>query len=363
MVSEAGVERTIEAFRAAAVSSVSWFEPLAALAELTGSKHAQLSCIGPGSTRPFHWLTNACPEMLADFAAVGGADPRVNPRARSILRAPVLQLVEDGDGGRVGPPDYRAWVDRHDVPHICMAPLLQRGPLLIGMSVVRGRRQGAVDSAARRAFSLVARHARAAVEAHLALDAAGAKLVGGSLGALGKPAFVCDAYGGVISANAEADDLLRGERRITARQGRLVLSDASASAALASALAAAGSPLAPGPTFVVVGGVAPDAPLLLEVVALPKRSHGLGYGAAALVLVRQPGARAGRLAVAAQALYGLTPTETTIVAELLAGRAAQAIAGRTGTSVGTVRTHIRHVYDKVGVRSQLELVAALEGVA
>lgn len=52
---------------------------------------------------------------------------------------------------------------------------------------------------------------------------------------------------------------------------------------------------------------------------------------------------------------GLTPTEQR-VAELVAeGRANKEVAAVLFVSVRTVETHIRHVYEKLGVRSRAQL--------
>jgi DNA-binding CsgD family transcriptional regulator len=63
------------------------------------------------------------------------------------------------------------------------------------------------------------------------------------------------------------------------------------------------------------------------------------------------------------AIYGLTPAEARVAARLLDGRSAPGIAVDLGLSPLTVRTHIKRVFKKVGVRSQSQLMAALCRVA
>jgi alpha-beta hydrolase superfamily lysophospholipase/DNA-binding CsgD family transcriptional regulator len=60
-----------------------------------------------------------------------------------------------------------------------------------------------------------------------------------------------------------------------------------------------------------------------------------------------------------QFAYGLTLKEAETAAGLLDGLGAEAIAARLGVSLNTVRTHLKRVYDKTGVRTQTELVARL----
>jgi DNA-binding CsgD family transcriptional regulator len=53
--------------------------------------------------------------------------------------------------------------------------------------------------------------------------------------------------------------------------------------------------------------------------------------------------------------FGLTSSERDIAQALSSGLTAEAVAQKLGTSVKTVRTHIRHVYSKLGVSSREEL--------
>ncbi len=58
-----------------------------------------------------------------------------------------------------------------------------------------------------------------------------------------------------------------------------------------------------------------------------------------------------------QALAQLTPAEKRTLLALVDGDAAEDVAIRTGTSITTVRTHIRNVLSKLGVHSQRHAVA------
>lgn len=60
-----------------------------------------------------------------------------------------------------------------------------------------------------------------------------------------------------------------------------------------------------------------------------------------------------------QATFGLTKTETSIVKRLLGGSGAECIAAETSVTLDTIRTHIRRVYLKLGVRSREQLFARL----
>jgi two-component system nitrate/nitrite response regulator NarL len=53
--------------------------------------------------------------------------------------------------------------------------------------------------------------------------------------------------------------------------------------------------------------------------------------------------------------YGLTPREMDVCGEVVAGYRNKEIAGRLGISEQTVKHHITHIFDKLGVYNRLEL--------
>lgn len=55
----------------------------------------------------------------------------------------------------------------------------------------------------------------------------------------------------------------------------------------------------------------------------------------------------------------LTPAEVRVFDELLTGQTTVVIARALCVTEATVRTHLTHIYDKLGVRGRIELLAAL----
>ena len=62
-------------------------------------------------------------------------------------------------------------------------------------------------------------------------------------------------------------------------------------------------------------------------------------------------------------LYGLTPAEARLAVALAAGEDLRAIGARLGVSPNTVRTQLRHVFEKTGTGRQAELVAVVLATA
>lgn len=55
----------------------------------------------------------------------------------------------------------------------------------------------------------------------------------------------------------------------------------------------------------------------------------------------------------------LTEKEQLVVNELKQGKTDQTIADTLGMKIGTVRTHLRSIYIKLGVKSRTELIVRL----
>ena len=62
-------------------------------------------------------------------------------------------------------------------------------------------------------------------------------------------------------------------------------------------------------------------------------------------------------------MLGLTPTESEIVSLLAEGRTLRQIAATTGREYGTVRTHLKHVFVKLGVSRQFEVTRLVLALA
>jgi pSer/pThr/pTyr-binding forkhead associated (FHA) protein/DNA-binding CsgD family transcriptional regulator len=77
------------------------------------------------------------------------------------------------------------------------------------------------------------------------------------------------------------------------------------------------------------------------------------------VFVTDPDAAIEAPVAALARLYGLTPTESEVAGELLAGRTPEELAEELGISIHTARTHVKHILAKTDTRRQSELVRLL----
>lgn len=354
-------------FQSAALGQSEWSAALKALAAATGSRSGQLIGIGTAAAVPFNLITDVDPDAVAEFDAMGGGDPALNPRVAAGVSAPVLKVLTEDD--YLTAEDYRRnpllqhLAQKWEVAYSCLTTLERQQGLVVGLSVLRTRREGPMGSAQARLFASLAPHARAAVRLQIALEGQGAALLAGALDAVALAACVCDTQGQVRALTAQAEELLRRSSGLSLSRGRLRAQDAAATRQLETAIArAAAGQRAPGPplaqTLVLPG---PGLPLVVEVIALPRApQHAFGFGPRVLVLARDPAGPAAereeeRRRLVLRLGFGLTAAEAHIAVRIAAGRPAEAIAAERGAALSTVRTQIKALLSKLHLTRQLEL--------
>lgn len=356
----------IEAFYAAALGENGgdgWYNAIDAFARATGSSVGELVCIGPDVATPVNLFTNVDPGLYDALEAAGGLDPAFNPRIAAGLRTPVLQSIADADF--ITPdeirhhPHYQEFLIPCDLPFICASVLERTEGMMIGVAVLRTTREGHVGAAEREVFEALAPHIRTAVRMQLALENQGETLLAGALEALTVPAFVCDAAGRVRALTPAAEDLVRSNRGLVLRRGQLLAANPIDARPLKESIDTAvqssrvpGSPPAPA----VVMHDASGAPsLVVDVIPLPQTSAGFSFTARVLVVARGERGPTAQRAVLLQRVFALTAAEADIAIRVAEGHSTEEIAAARGVAVGTVRSQIKAIMAKLGVRRQAEL--------
>jgi DNA-binding CsgD family transcriptional regulator len=180
------------------------------------------------------------------------------------------------------------------------------------------------------------------------------------LDAIPTPLLVLGASGSVEFANEAAQKLLASPDLFSLRKGQLIAAGVSTqewSAALRQAEVGetAVLPFMVARRKTVTSGVLRIRSIrsLIEYrIRWPRAEH--------LASVEVFGSAERRAAGAALALrYELTPTEVLVLQLLAEGSSPSAIAERLAIGVATVRSHLRSLYQKTGMRRQAELVRLL----
>jgi len=175
---------------------------------------------------------------------------------------------------------------------------------------------------------------------------------------------VTDAFGCISEANSPARAILAENDGLTVRDGVLSAARSDDNARLARLiLEAAGG--VDGLTFInksaVMRVARPSCRRPLALVVSPTHNRASPFGRSHAVTIafadpeRAPEAEADLLA----RLYGFTAREAAVAALLVQGHSPSEVADELAMSENTVRTHVRHVFDKMGVERLADLVRLL----
>ncbi|MCR5875084.1 helix-turn-helix transcriptional regulator [Phenylobacterium sp. J426] len=357
----------VDAFGDAALGG-DWLQALEALGDACGAERGELIGVGADRALPFNWMSRIDMEPInAELTAIGGGHPDVNPRVARGIRDPLLAGWHDAACSTEDELRRNfAYADicrRWDIPYGSQATLLRNDGMLIGLAVLRTERQGRPEAADRQAFEALAPQVRAAVRAQLALEGQGAALIGGTLEAIGAAAFVCDGAGRVCAHTPAAEIALsrgllrlRGQRLAAARDEDSRALEAGVRRAVSAPEPGTGDPFQ---TLVLRDPRDPGEIEVVDLVPLPRRPFAFGFQPRAVAVVRGAEGSRGRFPELLRLAFRLTPSEADVAVRLVEGETREAIAIGRGASVETVRSQVRSLLAKVGVRRTGELTAKL----
>ena len=250
--------------------------------------------------------------------------------------------------------------------HIAVMNVHRDDVYLAPMAFSRTRRQRPFGEAELRGLRALAPHLNRALRVTLRLKEMEARA--SALAEMGDRALAAvvltDAFGCVAEANKLARAILAENDGLAVRDGVLRAARGDDNVRLVRPLLeAAGG--ADGLTFMRKSGVMqiarPSCRRPLSLVVSPTRNAASPFGRSHAVTIafadpeRAPEADTDLLA----RLHGFTPREAAVAALLLQGRSPSEAADELAMTENTVRTHIRHVFDKTGVERLADLVRLL----
>lgn len=167
--------------------------------------------------------------------------------------------------------------------------------------------------------------------------------------------FLVDASARLVEASPAAMDVARAGDGVALLHGRFTISDSTAQAELRRAIANTVNRRPVDRVTFLVARPSGKAPWRIMVLPVSDVRH--------CSLLLSPAERdEERQARWMQECFSLTKTEIAIARALLAGKTAEEIANLRCTSVATIRTHIRHILEKTGVRRITDCIALLTGL-
>jgi DNA-binding CsgD family transcriptional regulator/PAS domain-containing protein len=227
---------------------------------------------------------------------------------------------------------------------------------------MRRKRHGALEEHAVGALQGLLPHIRRSlgIQQRMARLEGDARLVADALGSLALGVVIVASDMRLLFVNAEAERILALDDGLTRRAGRLVVADALAQAALHAEIArrAAG---APDGEAVALPVPRPSGEPALSAFVAPRGTRAFGgshlpvHGVATIFLTDPTGPGGIPSAEALRRQFGLTRAEAEVARLVALGRGLPNTARDLGVSVNTARTHLRVVFEKLGVNQQAAL--------
>ncbi|MBE9607663.1 helix-turn-helix transcriptional regulator [Acetobacteraceae bacterium H6797] len=260
---------------------------------------------------------------------------------------------------------YQEWLAGLDIHHMVGA-VFPCGNGAVGViGIHRPPGTGGYTETDRQRVALLLPHLQRALQLGQRLAEAGLAqaITQAALDRLDTGVLAVDGHGRLLHANAEAEEILRAGGELQLLNGRLTARHPALRDRLAAMMRGVMETAEGRPSRAPVALAIPRGDRLPLTLALaPLRptpfSRFVEARPCVLVFLRDPERRSPRVDHLRD-LFGLTPTEAAIAADLAVGRSLEAIAGKHHIGIGTVRWHLKSILSKTGTARQTEAAALL----
>ena len=258
---------------------------------------------------------------------------------------------------------YREWIVPQGVAYAAASNILREGPWLTQVFLQRSPSQPPFSREEMAMFNRLVPHMQRAFQMRQRFTdmQLGQNLLASSLDVLAMPTLLFDEFGRLSHTNRSADALLSGRRALWVEHGHLVTRDAETTRnlnlELSKALRASQGEAA---ELNGVVSLARRGRMPLVLMLAPMRFKGeVRMHGAALLFVFDPEATPSITADMVRQLFGLSRKEAELAAALCSGKTLDDLAAERGTSINTVRTQLKSVFNKTGTSRQADLVSLL----
>ena len=263
---------------------------------------------------------------------------------------------------------YREWARPQGLVDNVFA-ILERSPTSIAAFIVfRHERDGLADDDARQLLGLIAPHLRRAVLIGKVIDlrTIEAATFADTLDGLNAGIFLVDATGLIVHANVAGHGILAVGDILRSFAGRLVAHDQQVDEVLQDAFKATEhGDGAIGTKGIAVPLIARDGERhvahILPLTSGARRRAELAITATAALFVQKAALETPSRPEAIAKAYKLTPTELRVLLTLVEVGGGPEVAEVLGIADGTVKTHLSHLFQKTGVKHQVDLVRLVAG--
>jgi DNA-binding CsgD family transcriptional regulator len=297
---------------------------------------------------------------------------KVDPAAVGSFRAAIQEPVSTTDvmpyEQFIATTFYKEWGRPQGLVDSVHATLEKSATSSAAFAVFRHQRDGLVDNEARRRMRLVVPHIRRAVLIGKVVDLrkAEAATFGEALDGISTAIFFVDATGCIVHANTTAHALLSKPDIVRAANGRLVASDQQTDHILADVFANASiGDVAIGRKGIALPLIASNGEHhvchVLPLRSGTRRRAGTNYAAVAALFIQRAALDMPSIPEAIAKAYKLTPTELRALLAIVEVGPIPHVADMLGIGAETVKTHLRHVYEKTGASRQVDLAKIVAG--
>jgi DNA-binding CsgD family transcriptional regulator len=364
-MSEARLSRLIGDIYDAALEPDSWPRALGGVCGFVGGTQSNIfwqDVIGKSAKRFYEWGHD--PHYTQLYM---GTYAKINPLFPGAFSFPVGEVFSQID---VMPYDelhetrlYREWMQPQGFVDFIACHLDKSGGTCIPVTVIRHERDGLVDEHALARMDLLVPHIRRAalIGNVIELRTCEAASFADTLDGLAAGIALVDGGGRITFANANGRAMLDDGAIVSGRGGRLAAREAEADQALKEVFAAADrGDDAVGAKGVVVSMIAPGGQRyvahVLPLTAGTRRRAGKTYDASAAIFVHEAVLEMPSMPNALAKAYKLTAMELRVLLGIVQVGGGPSVAEELGISETTVRSHLRHVYEKTGTNRQADLV-------
>ncbi len=343
-----------------------WTRGLDRLSAMFGNSVIMFGTFGI-DRKVFNLSGHGIPRKMLEALAGPLADVEANPWIPAGWSAPLRRLITIDDIGADRMRQSRVWADVNVAGGIpdAVGTVLERWQDRAEFVLFGATTTTTYSPAMHAQITELIPHLARAWRVHRAVAAwqQRASDMAAALDRLDRGVIVTGADGRVRYANRSAERLLGSGRGLDATRGRLRAARSADTSALTAIIDGATR------TGIGKGNAAVDALALprgddtspLAVVAeplSPAHADRLGqtqeHGAILFVSEAESASRPPPARLAA--VYGLTPAEAQVAAYLASGEGVPAAAAELGITVNTAKTHLKAVFEKVGVTRQAQLV-------
>jgi DNA-binding CsgD family transcriptional regulator len=287
----------------------------------------------------------------------------------SVSTSQMLAIEQPVASGEVIPYDEFLQIPLHwewtQPQHLtdCVTAVVQKTSTSAAMlAIFRHKRDGVADDDMRRRMRLIVPHIRRAALIGKAIDLkrAEAETLVDTLDGISAGMILVEATGRIAHVNAAGRALLDSGCVLRSRSGRLIAIDRDIDQRLADIFATAGNGNA------AIGVKATVLPLVtrsgenyvahvLPLSSGARRRAARAYAAVAALFVHKAAINSASVPGAVAKAYKLTPSELRVLLAIIEVGGVPEVAHVLGVGTETVKTHLRHIYQKTGASRQVDL--------